>query len=105
MPASGTRCRSGVSGTETTVTSRAYQDAFAAAPDLEITTAACPRFVEFVESGVTAGDEVLEVAEQYLTPVREAGVDTLVLGCTHYPMLAGAISYVMGPDEIGRAHV
>jgi len=90
--------RVGVIGTETTVTSRAYQDAFAAAPDLEITTAACPRFVEFVERGVTAGDEVLEVAERYLAPVREAGVDTLVLGCTHYPMLAGAISYVMGPD-------
>lgn len=90
--------RVGVIGTETTVTSRAYEDAFAAAPDLEIHTAACPRFVEFVERGVTAGDEVLEVAEKYLAPVREAGVDTLVLGCTHYPMLAGAISYVMGPD-------
>jgi len=90
--------RVGVIGTRTTITSCAYEDAFAAAPELDIVTAACPRFVEFVEKGVTAGDEVVEVAEQYLGPVREAGVDTLVLGCTHYPMLAGAISYVMGPD-------
>ena len=90
--------RVGVIATEGTVTSRAYEDAFAAAPDLEIITQACPRFVEFVENGVITGEEVIEVAEKYLAPVQEAGVDTLVLGCTHYPMLAGAISYVMGPD-------
>ncbi|MEE1616962.1 glutamate racemase [Brachybacterium sp. J153] len=90
--------RIGVIGTQGTVNSRAYEDAFAAAPDLEITTQACPRFVEFVESGVITGEEVLEVAEEYLAPVRAAGVDTLVLGCTHYPMLAGPISYVMGPE-------
>ncbi|MFC7376256.1 glutamate racemase [Brachybacterium sp. GCM10030267] len=90
--------RIGVIGTQGTVTSRAYEDAFAAAPDLEIVTQACPRFVEFVENGVTMGDVVAEVAEEYLAPVREAGVDTLVLGCTHYPMLAGPISYAMGPD-------
>ncbi|WP_422115018.1 glutamate racemase [Brachybacterium sp. UNK5269] len=90
--------RVGVIATAGTVNSRAYDDAFAAAPDLEITTMACPRFVEFVESGVVGGEEVVRVAEEYLAPVREAGVDTLVLGCTHYPMLAGPISYVMGPD-------
>jgi glutamate racemase len=90
--------RVGVIATAGTVNSRAYDDAFAAAPDLEITTTACPRFVEFVESGVVSGEEVFRVAEEYLAPVREAGVDTLVLGCTHYPMLAGPISYVMGPD-------
>lgn len=90
--------RIGVIGTEATIGSRAYEDAFAAAPDLHLATAACPRFVEFVESGVTYGDEVIETAREYLAPVQEAGVDTLVLGCTHYPMLTGAISYVMGPD-------
>ncbi len=90
--------RIGVIGTAATVASRAYEDAFAAAVDLEITTAACPRFVEFVERGEVTGDEVVTVAEQYLAPVKEAGVDTLVLGCTHYPMLAGPISYVMGPE-------
>ena len=90
--------RVGVIATEGTVTSRAYEDAFAAAPDLTLTAQACPRFVEFVENGVVSGREVVEMAEEYLAPVREAEVDTLVLGCTHYPMLAGPISYVMGPD-------
>ncbi|WP_353816324.1 glutamate racemase [Agromyces sp. SYSU T00266] len=88
--------RVGVIGTAGTVQSRAYDDAFAAAPHLELSSAACPRFVEFVEAGVTTGPEVLAVAEEYLAPLRTAGVDTLVLGCTHYPFLKGAISYVMG---------
>jgi glutamate racemase len=88
--------RVGVIGTAGTIQSRAYDDAFAAAPHLELFSAACPRFVEFVEAGVTTGPEVLAVAEQYLAPLRAAAVDTLVLGCTHYPFLKGAISYVMG---------
>lgn len=90
--------RVGVIGTVGTIKSRAYQDAFAAAPDLDIVAAACPRFVEFVEAGVTTGAEVLDVAQTYLRPLKEAGIDTLVLGCTHYPFLRGIISYVMGPD-------
>jgi glutamate racemase len=88
--------RVGVIGTVGTVNSRAYEDAFAAAPDLELFTQACPRFVEFVEAGVTSGPELLELAAGYLAPLKSAGVDTLVLGCTHYPFLKGAISYVMG---------
>jgi len=88
--------RVGVIGTEATITSRAYDDAFAAAPHLTLTSQSCPRFVEFVESGVTTGGEVMRVAEEYLAPVREAQIDTLVLGCTHYPMLTGAIQYVVG---------
>lgn len=88
----------GVIGTNATITSKAYDDAFAAAVDLEITSAACPKFVEFVENGVTSGEELLKVAQEYLGPIREAGVDTLVLGCTHYPLLTGAISYVMGEE-------
>lgn len=47
---------------------------------------------------MVSGRDVVETAKEYLAPVQEAGVDTLVLGCTHYPMLAGPISYVMGPD-------
>ncbi|QTX04308.1 glutamate racemase [Agromyces archimandritae] len=90
--------RVGVIGTAGTVQSRAYDDAFAAAPHLELFTRACPRFVEFVEAGVTTGQEVLATAEEYLAPLRHAGVDTLVLGCTHYPFLKGAIQYVMGED-------
>lgn len=92
------RGRVGVIGTEGTISSRAYDDAFAAAPHLELFSAACPRFVEFVEAGVTTGDELLAVAEEYLAPLRKADIDTLVLGCTHYPFLKGAISYVMGEE-------
>jgi glutamate racemase len=90
--------RVGVIGTVGTINSRAYEDAFAAATDLQLFTRACPRFVEFVEGGITTGDEVLAVTAEYLAPLREAGIDTLVLGCTHYPFLKGAISYVMGED-------
>jgi glutamate racemase len=88
--------RVGVIGTAGTVKSQAYEDAFAAASDLRIFAAACPRFVEFVELGVTSGTELFELAELYLQPLKDADVDTLVLGCTHYPLLAGAIQYVMG---------
>jgi glutamate racemase len=86
----------GVIATRATVSSQAYEDAFAAAPQLVLTTLACPRFVEFVERGVTSGPELLAVAHEYLDPIRAAEVDTLVLGCTHYPLLTGVISYVMG---------
>jgi glutamate racemase len=88
----------GVIGTRGTIESRAYDDAFAVAPGLQLTSQACPEFVRLVEAGVTSGPEVLEIAHEYLAPVRAAGVDTLVLGCTHYPLLAGAISYVMGEN-------
>jgi glutamate racemase len=90
--------RIGVIGTVGTINSHAYDDAFIAASDLEIFTQACPRFVEFVESGVTSGAELFAVAEEYLAPLKAANIDTLVLGCTHYPLLAGAIQYVMGED-------
>ena len=88
--------RIGVIGTATTIESRAYLDAFAAAPQLEITDVACPRFVEFVERGETSGPEITEIARTYLQPIIDADVDTLVLGCTHYPLLTGVISYVVG---------
>ena len=91
--------RVGVIGTRATIESQAYDDAFAAAHDIELTTRACPRFVEFVERGETWSDELLAVAEEYLTPLVTAGVDTVVLGCTHYPLLTGVISYVLG-DEV-----
>lgn len=90
--------RIGVIATKATVQSRAYDDAFAVAPGVELVTRACPRFVELVEAGITSGPEVMAVAHEYLDPVREAGVDTLVLGCTHYPLLTGVISYVMGEE-------
>ena len=88
--------RIGVIGTVGTIGSRAYQDMLEVNESLSVFAAACPRFVEFVEAGITDTPEVLRVAEEYLSPLREAGVDTLVLGCTHYPFLRGAIGYVMG---------
>ena len=88
--------RVGVIGTRATISSGAYQDAFAAARDIEVTTVACPRFVDFVEHGVTSGRQVLGLAEGYLEPLQRAEVDTLVLGCTHYPLLSGVIQLVMG---------
>jgi glutamate racemase len=86
----------GVIGTLGTVTSGAYQDAFAAARDIEVTAVACPRFVDFVERGTTSGRQVLGMAQAYLEPLQRAGVDTLVLGCTHYPLLTGVLQIVMG---------
>lgn len=92
--------RIGLIATQATIDSGAYEDALTAAVDLKLTPQACPKFVEFVESGVTAGSEVLAVARQYLRPLIDAEVDTLILGCTHYPFLSGVISYVMGPDVL-----
>ncbi len=86
----------GVISTTGTHRSRAYTDAFAAAPQIRVVSQPCPRFVEFVEAGVTGGEELLDVARGYLQPVVAEGVDTLILGCTHYPLLTGVISYVMG---------
>src|SRR4051794_26218967 len=88
--------RVGLVATQATVVSRAYDDAFAAAPHVTLTSVACPRFVEFVERGITMSDELLDVARDYLGPVIEAQCDALILGCTHYPLLTGAISYVAG---------
>jgi glutamate racemase len=88
----------GVIGTNATIDSKAYLDAFAAAPQLTITSQACPLFVEFVENGKTTGDEITKIAQDYLAQMKTARIDTLVLGCTHYPLLTGVISYVMGND-------
>ncbi|ADP83791.1 glutamate racemase [Pseudofrankia inefficax] len=88
--------RVGVIGTVATITSRAYDDAVAAAPDVTLTSVSCPAFVDFVERGTTAGRQLLGLAEAYLAPLQEADVDTLILGCTHYPLLTGVIGLVMG---------
>lgn len=90
--------RVGVIGTTATITSGAYDDALAVAPDVQVYSQACPQFVDLVEAGVTAGPQVIEIAQEYLEPLQQAQVDTVILGCTHYPMLQGAIGYVMGPD-------
>ena len=88
----------GVIGTEGTINSGAYQDLFAVNPNVECTAVACPDFVNFVERGITAGRQILGVAEGYLAPLQSAGVDTLVLGCTHYPLLTGVIQLAIGDN-------
>ena len=91
--------RVGVIGTVGTVSSGAYLQAIeSTGVPVVLTSAACPGFVEFVERGQTTGDEVTVLAERLLAPIREAGVDALLLGCTHYPFLARTISDVMGPN-------
>jgi glutamate racemase len=87
--------RIGVIGTPSTIASGAYQRAIVAAqPGAEVLARACPLFVPLAEEGWTDPDDevVRAVARRYLAPVAAAGIDTLVLGCTHYPLLAGAIA-------------
>ena len=91
----------GVIGTVGTIASGAYVQAIrATGASVALTSAACPGFVEFVERDQTAGDEVMVLAERLLAPVRDAGVDALLLGCTHYPYLSRVIGDVMGPEVV-----
>ena len=86
----------GVIGTSATIASGAYQDAFSVAAGVDVHTAACPSFVDFVERGITSGRQMVGLAEAYLAPLQQHDIDTLVLGCTHYPLLTGVLSLVMG---------
>jgi glutamate racemase len=102
--------RVGLIGTVGTIASGSYQRAFdraraelsdpQAAAGLRLEARACPRFVEFVEAGDTTSHDLLGTAAEYLAPLRAAEVDTLILGCTHYPLLRGALHHVMGPDVL-----
>lgn len=102
------RHRVGILGTESTVASGAYQQALAALrPQLSVHAVACPLFVPLAEEGWFDHPVSRQVAEIYLQPLREAGVDTVVLGCTHYPLLARPIAGALGPEvqlvDCGRA--
>jgi glutamate racemase len=93
----------GLIGTEGTVRSGAYQQAFdrlRPGPSIELIAQACPRFVEFVERGDTTSPELLAAAESYLALLRVASVDTLILGCTHYPLLRSVLRHVIGPEVV-----
>ncbi len=93
------RGRIGVIGTPATIRSDAYGAGLRAARDgLVVVSRACPLFVPLAEEGWTDGDVPRLAAERYLAPLIEAGVDTVVLGCTHYPLLRGVIGRVMGPE-------
>lgn len=91
----------GVIGTNATIHAGAYTRALLAIdPALQVSSQPCPLFVPLVESGFVAEDEEITylAAKRYLTPLREAGVDVLILGCTHYPIISRIIGRVMGPE-------
>jgi glutamate racemase len=91
--------RVGVIATEATVRSDAYPKALRAIrPDLEILSHPCPLFVPLVEEGWHDDPLTEEVARRYLQPLLDQGIDTLVLGCTHYPLLVPVLQRVAGPD-------
>jgi glutamate racemase len=93
--------RVAVIATVGTVQSGAYQRALAEVrPTADVTVCACPGLVEFVERGITSGPEVTVLAQRLLAPVREAEVDALLLGCTHYPYLARVLSDAAGPGVV-----
>jgi glutamate racemase len=88
----------GVIGTEATIGSNAYEKAIRRlAPEAEVMSLACPLFVPLAEEGWTDNDVAELVAEKYLAPLRGTGIDTLVLGCTHYPLLKEVIGKAVGP--------
>jgi len=89
----------GIIGTEGTIKSGAYTRAVHALnPDIEVFSAACPLFVPLVEEGWADHAVALTVAREYLAPMLAAGVDTLVLGCTHYPVLKSTLHRALGPE-------
>jgi glutamate racemase len=89
----------GVIGTEATIMSGAYEKAITRlAPGVEVHSLACPLFVSLAEEGWTDNDVAELVAEKYLAPLRGRGIDTLVLGCTHYPLLKAVISRAVGQE-------
>ena len=88
----------GVIGTPGTIRSGAYQQAIARrAPAVRVSATSCPLFVPLAEEGWTAGEVPAAVASRYLGGLRSAGVQTLLLACTHYPLLRSAIATAMGP--------
>ena len=89
----------GVIGTEGTIRSKAYEQALKQLnPNIEVLSQACPRFVPLVEQGNFYSQETYDAVSQSLVGLKNNRMDTLILGCTHYPFLAETISSVMGPD-------
>ena len=86
----------GVLGTEATIATGAYQRALGSSVTLH--AAACPVFVEHIERGDTSSDELRRAARGYLAPLEAGGVDTVILGCTHYPLIAALLGDELGPD-------
>jgi len=95
------RGKVGVIGTRATIASQCYERALIGLrPDLEVTAVACPLFVPLVEEGWIDHAVTRAVAQEYLAPLRQAEVDTLILGCTHYPLLKEVLRRVMGAEVV-----
>ncbi|HET6341895.1 MAG TPA: glutamate racemase [Gemmatimonadota bacterium] len=91
--------RVGVIGTWGTIGSGAYEKALLALrSDLDVVSRACPLFVPLAEEGMTDHPAVRLIAAEYLAPFRDDGIDTLILGCTHYPLLKPVIAEALGPE-------
>jgi glutamate racemase len=91
--------RIGVIGTKGTIKSRSYEmEIKQLDPKVKVVTVPCPLFVPFVEEGWLSGEVVLRVVKEYLKPLKAAGVDTVILGCTHYPLLKPVIQQVLGKE-------
>jgi glutamate racemase len=89
--------RVGVIGTKGTVNSRTYENEIRQLdPEVNVTAVACPLFVPLVEEGWTKGNVVVDIVRKYLEPLKKSRVDTVILGCTHYPLLKPVIEEVMG---------
>lgn len=89
----------GVIGTEGTIRSQAYATLLKKFNlKVEVYSVACPLFVPLVEEGWLSGEESGKVAARYLNPLKATGIDTLILGCTHYPLLKGVIRELLGPS-------
>lgn len=87
----------GIIGTEGTIKSRAFEEALKKINrDVKIFSQACPLFVPLVEEGWLDEPETSQIAEKYLSPLKDKGIDTLILGCTHYPLLKELLSRIMG---------
>ena len=89
----------GVIGTQGTIRSRVYEQKIKNLdPSVEIFSVGCPLFVPLAEEGLDQHEATKLVAEDYLEEIVKSGIDTLILGCTHYPLLLDAISETVGPD-------
>jgi len=90
----------GIIGTPSTINSGAYKSAIESLnPNIEVISKACPLFVPLADEGWIEGQITESIAEKYLSPFKETGIDVLVLGCTHYPLLKNTIQKIMG-DQI-----
>ncbi len=88
----------GIIATQASVNQGSYQQHILDQGNYQVFASACPRFVPLVEAGIFAGDELQAAVHDYLSPLLENGIDTLVMGCTHYPFLADALASFSGPD-------